>query len=143
MARVKLDLPNEFLYETNIQVRIGDINYGGHLGNDAVLSLVHEARVRFLNHYGFSEMDVDGAGIIMVDTAIIYEAEGFYGDDVNVRVAVGDFSRMGCDVFYLLTKNNGEKLARAKTGIVFFDYDKRRVTSMPTKFKELFVKSSI
>jgi hypothetical protein len=44
-----------------------DINYGGHLGNDAVLSLVHEARVRFLKQQGYTENNIEGAGIIMAD----------------------------------------------------------------------------
>ena len=48
MARVKLQLPANFLFSTEIPIRISDINYGGHLGNDAVLSIVHEARIQFL-----------------------------------------------------------------------------------------------
>ncbi len=62
MARVKLDLPDAFEFTTEIQVRIGDINYGGHLGNDTVLSLIHEARVRFLQKYNFREANIGGIG---------------------------------------------------------------------------------
>ena len=60
MGRIKLDLPSNFNYQTNIKVRISDINYGGHLGNDSILSIIHESRVRFLNEYGFSEKDILG-----------------------------------------------------------------------------------
>ena len=47
MARVKLTLPDACHFHTEVAVRIGDINYGGHLGNDAVLSLAHEARLQY------------------------------------------------------------------------------------------------
>jgi len=48
MARSRIDLPDSFPFGIDIPVRITDINYGGHLGNDAVLGLVHEARIAFL-----------------------------------------------------------------------------------------------
>ena len=46
MARVEIELPEQFPFATEIPIRISDINYGNHLGNDAVLSLAQEARVR-------------------------------------------------------------------------------------------------
>jgi acyl-CoA thioester hydrolase len=60
MARIKLQLPEKFVFETTIKVQIGDINYGGHMSNDAYLKLAHEARIRFLETQGWSEKDVDG-----------------------------------------------------------------------------------
>ena len=64
MGRVKLDMPKEFLFSTEMPVRISDVNYGGHLGNDSVMSMAHETRVRFLAEHGYSELDVCGAGMI-------------------------------------------------------------------------------
>jgi acyl-CoA thioesterase FadM len=84
MSRVKVDLPDKFIFITEIPVRITDINYGGHLGNDSVLSIVHEARLQFLSNMSFSEKDVDGKGIIMVDAAVQYISEGFYGDILKI-----------------------------------------------------------
>jgi len=46
MARIKIEIPDKFIYKTEIPIRITDINYGGHLGNDSLLSIIHEARVR-------------------------------------------------------------------------------------------------
>jgi acyl-CoA thioesterase FadM len=139
MSRVKLDLPEDFRFSTELAVRIGDINYGGHLGNDSVLSMVHEARVRFLKHYGFTEADIDGTGIIMTDAVIIYKAEGFYGNILRIEVDVSDLSKVGCDFIFRLTdKEKGSEIARAKTGVVFFDYERRRIMPVPEKFKNLF-----
>ena len=74
MARIKLDLPEHFPFTIELQVRITDINYRGHMGNDALLSLLHEARVQFLAHYGLGEMDIFGVGLIMADSVIIYKS---------------------------------------------------------------------
>ena len=138
MARVKLDLPDDFVFSTEIPLRIGDINYGGHLGNDRVLSLLHEARVRFLMANDFSELDVDGAGIIMSDAVIVYRSEAFYGETMVVDVAVTDFARVGCDLVYRISDKESEReVVRAKTGIVFFDYDKRKTVAVPQAFKTL------
>lgn len=137
MARVKLELPDHFDFSTELTVRIGEVNYGGHLGNDAVLSLMHEARIQFLNHYGYSELDIEGTGIIMADSIVVYKAEGFHGDQLVVEVAVGDFQNASCDFLYRLTlKETGKEIARAKTGIVFYDYAMKKTMSVPAKFRE-------
>jgi len=143
MARIKLDMPDNYLFSSEMAVRIGDINYGGHLGNDAVLSLIHEARVRFLRQYGYTEMDVEGFGIIMTDSAIVYKAEGFYGDRVQIDVTVADFNKYGCDLYYLLSnKETAVEIAHAKTGIVFFDYDARKVVTVPEPFRSNLMKDA-
>ena len=139
MSRVKIDLPAKFKFSTVIEVRISDINYGGHLGNDAVLSLIHEARLRFLKEYGFTETDIDGVGLIMVDAVIVYKSEGFYSDVLNIDVTVGDLSRTGCDIIYKISnKLTDKEVTRAKTGIVFFDYEARKVVPVPKKFRDIF-----
>ena len=137
MARIKIELPEKFIFKTKIPVRITDINYGGHLGNDSLLSIIHEARVRFLKYLGYSESNVEGTGIIMIDSAIQYKSEGFYGDELLVEIAVNDFSGIGCDFIYRLTnKNSMKEIAVAKTGIVFFNYEKRKTAPVPSEFKK-------
>lgn len=139
MARVKLELPDHFDFSTELSVRIGDVNYGGHLGNDAVLSLIHEARVQLLRQHGYTELDIDGASIIMADSIIVYKSEGFHGDLLVVEVAVGDLQNASCDFVYRLTlKETGKEIARAKTGIVFYDYTLKKTISVPAQFRKKF-----
>jgi len=141
MARVKLEMPHHFTFSTELPVRIGDINYGGHLGNDALLSLVQEARVRFLKQYNYGELDIEGFGLVITDSVVIYKAESFHGDQIQVDVTVTDFNKYGCDFFYLLSnRKTAVEIAHAKTGVVFFDYSQRKVTPMPDKFRSLFIK---
>ena len=141
MARVKLDLPDVFEFSTELTVRVSDINYGGHLGNDILLSLIHEARVRFLAQHDFTEKDAGGAGLIMTDAVILYKAQAFLGDQLLIEVAVCDVGKYGCDFVYRITnKEYSTEIARSRTGIVFFDYATNKIVRVPEKFKALCVK---
>ena len=143
MARIKIDMPDNYLFSTVMDVRISDINYGNHLGNDSVLSFVHEARTRFFRQYGYTEMDVEGLGIIMTDSAIVYKAEGFHGDQIQIDITVGEFNKYGCDLFYLMTnKATAVEIAHVKTGIVFFDYAARKVVGLPEAFRANLLKEA-
>jgi acyl-CoA thioesterase FadM len=105
--------------------------------------MVHEARLRFLKHYHYAEFDVEGVGIIMTDSAIVYKAESFHGDRVQVDVTVADFNKYGCDLYYLLSnKDTAVEIAHAKTGIVFFDYDEHKVVAVPEGFRNKMLRES-
>jgi len=137
MARVKLSLPADLPFRTEIPIRIGDINYGGHLGNDAVLSIVQEARVRFLGAFGYTELDIEGAGLMMTDAVVVYAGEGFYGDILDVQVGVVEIGHAGCDFVFLLTNRaTGKEIARAKTGMVFYNREAKKVTAVPEGFRK-------
>lgn len=137
MARIKIELPSSFSFSTTIPIRITDLNYGNHVGNDVVLSLLHEARVQFLRKKGYTELDLEGISLIMADVAIEYKAELFYGDEVKVFVAAHDLSRVGFDICYKMTKGAEEKVvAVAKTGMVCFNYTTRKVAALPHSANE-------
>ena len=138
MNRVKVDLPDQFLFRTEIPVRITDLNYGGHVGNDAMLSLVHEARVQFFMSEGFkSELDIMGLGVIMADVAMQFKGEGFYGNVFEVYVTVGKLSSSGFDLYYkFIDADSRREILRVKTGMVLFDYKSRKIASLPQELKE-------
>ena len=135
MARIKIEFPEQFQFSTDIAVCIGDINYGGHLGHDSLISLMHEARVRFLKSRGFSEADIGGFGLIMTDLAVVYKAEVLYGEILTVEIAVQDITKYGWDFVYrVVNKKTDKEVARAKTGIVIFDYKQKKVVVIPERF---------
>ena len=141
MARIKIEVPVPFIFSTAIPVRITDINYGGHVGNDTILSLLHEARLQFLNQYQYTEMNVAGVALIMSDVAIEFKNELFYGDKVLASVALSGISKVSFDLYYKLEKEtNGKKLlvALAKTGMVCFNYDLKKMVPVPTALLEIF-----
>ncbi len=140
MARIKLDLPAAFLFQTQLHIRITDLNYGGHVGNDSILTLAHEARVQFLKAFGLSELDFAGVGLIMADAAIEFKQEVFYGDRLQVSLAVSDAGTVGFDLFYLFEKlqedGSTNAVALVKTGMVCYDYEKKKVVRVPAAVKE-------
>ncbi len=137
MVRIKLTLPSSFTFFAKIPIRITDVNYGNHLGNDALLSLIHEARMQYLQSHGYTEMNVGGAGLIMNDAAIEFKAEAFYGDVLTVYVAAAEFTRAGFNLYYRLLKESDETIvALAKTGMVCFDYKSRKITAVPEEVVE-------
>jgi 4-hydroxybenzoyl-CoA thioesterase len=138
MARIEITLPDSFPFTTEIQLYIGHINYGGHLDNALLLAVVSEARLRFFKSMGYSELDVEGVGIIVADAALQYRSEAFHGEVMVVRMAAGDFNNVGCDLLWRMTEEtSGREVARGKTGIVFFDYAKRKVARVPEGFRRL------
>lgn len=135
MTRITLALPSNFIFNTKLTVRVSDINYGGHVGNDTILALMQDARVIFYRHLGFAgEISFDGTvDQIIADAVVVYKSESFLGDQLSVEIAVTDFNKYGFDMFYLITNlTTGKETARGKTGIVCFDYEKRKVAPIPT-----------
>lgn len=133
MTRLQLTFPPTTIFTTAIPVRITDLNYGNHLGNDALVSILHEARVQFFAEYGYTELNIEGTGIIMADLAVQYKAEAFYGDILKIEIAVEDFTRVSFDIYYQVTARD-KIIAIAKTGIVCFDYQLKKVVSIPEAF---------
>jgi acyl-CoA thioester hydrolase len=137
MARIKITLPDSFAFSCDIPVRITDLNYGGHVGNDTILSLIHEARVQYLKKFGMQELDFAGVGLIMGDAAIEFKSESFHGDVIRVWVKAAEFTKVSFDLYYKLEKTSGEAVAFAKTGMICFDYGKKKVVGIPDGVKEM------
>lgn len=138
MSRVEVELPEHYCFHTELELLINHINYGGHLSNDAVLNLAQETRLRFLRQWAYSELDIEGCGILVADAAIVFRAEAFHGERVHIDLAVHNFTRCACEMLYRL-RTETQELARVKTGLVFFDYQQRTVVAVPTRFRERVV----
>ncbi|MCC9166420.1 acyl-CoA thioesterase [Pontibacter harenae] len=136
MPRIKVDIPEYTAFVCHVPVRITDLNYGAHLGNDALLSILHEARVQLLQNYGYSEMNLGGASLIMADVAIEYKGESFYGDTLTINMAFTDLSKYGFDITYHVLNQKGGEVARAKTGMLCFNYKERKLMSLPAEVKD-------
>ena len=135
MARIKVTIPQHKHLTATIPVRVTDLNYGNHLGNDALLSILHEARMQLLGHFGWSELQIGGASMIMADVAIEYKGEGFYGDVLSINLAFDDISKYGFDITYHVLNQNGKEVARAKTGMLCFNYTERKLMTLPDEVK--------
>jgi acyl-CoA thioesterase FadM len=143
MERVKITLPPQFPFHTLLSIRITDLNYGGHVGNNTFLALVHEARQQFLLAHGFTELQFAGTSLIMADAAIEFKKELHYANTVKISVAATGFDKYGFDLCYQLEvlqpgTNTYLLAGKAKTGMLCFDYQQKKLTPLPQSAIQAF-----
>jgi len=144
MTRVQVDIPDGCLtFRTPMTVRTSDLNYANHLGNDAVVSLLSEARARFFDHLGTGERPPadDGRPLLtmVTDLALRYLAEGHRWDALEVAAGLADPNRYGGDIYFRMSRPaDGVVLAEAKIGFVCVDPAAGKVAPMPTALRALF-----
>ncbi|HSN16794.1 MAG TPA: thioesterase family protein [Gammaproteobacteria bacterium] len=130
MVRVEIELPARFPFSTTLEVRVGDLNYGNHVGNDQVLGLIHEARRRYIRSLGADEIGADGVGFVIADAAVVYRSQAFYGDILTIEVASDEFQSRSCTFFYRVSKAQAV-VAEARTGVVCFDFKAQKAVAFP------------
>ncbi|NWN91816.1 thioesterase family protein [Marinobacter adhaerens] len=138
MARVKLAFPDDvFVFSTKMPVRITDINGANHLGNDALISMLSEARAQFMVQMGLQEQIADGVIIVVTDLATMYQSESFYPEILRFEVGTTDLNKYGGDYVFRVTKaDSGQPVALAKYGFVFLDVHQKKVVEMPDYVRE-------
>ncbi|TWI53037.1 acyl-CoA thioesterase FadM [Pseudomonas duriflava] len=142
MARIELNLPSDQFYFTTYQtVRSTDINAGGHLSNESMISMISEARTRFMFYYGIRDGSEDGIGTMVTDLATVYLAEAFARDKLQFDIGVMDFNKYGGDMIFRITRPDTDTLiALAKCGFVFYNYREKHIEPMPKPFHRTFPK---
>lgn len=148
MARIKLKRQERYQFHHQLTVRVGDINYGGHLGNDAVVRLCNEARVQLMRQLGCSELDLgDGAtGMVMTELAVNYLGEGFLFDEVTVHSRVDSVGYYGFRVHHLLEKETDDgavPVALVQTALSAFDGASRQIGELPPSFCEALERAGV
>lgn len=123
------------IFDTVIDVRVSDLNYGNHLGHDALVSFFHEARVRFLKQLEYTEFDIEGLGLLVTNLVVNYVSEAFYANQVFIALSVGEVSRTSMQIIYQAShKDTHQIIARALTTITFYDYTQAKVARIPQAF---------
>lgn len=121
----------------SFEVRVGDINYGGHMGNDKALQFFHDARIKFLQSLGHSEKDIgEGKGIIMTEAHVFFRKEAFLYDRLYADIEVGSLEKYSFELIYRIHREGDDALIlEGSTRQLAFDYDKRKVASLPEGLK--------
>jgi len=121
-------------------VGIGDINYGGHLGNDKALIIFHDARIQFLNYHDLSELNIgESKGIIMVDAQIKYLSQVALHDELSIEIEIEIENSKKFVVHYNVINAKSKKVViSGSTGMLCFDYADQKVKQIPESFVSLF-----
>lgn len=140
MEKLEIELPEEFLFKTEMEVRANDINYAGHLGNVQIIGLLDEARVRFFKWLGYDEADVEGTSSIMGDMSCRFKGEAYWGDLLIIEVSILDFSEKAYRIVFQITHADKQNIiAQAFSTLVTFDYKSRKVVPVPEAFKNRII----
>ena len=135
MPRIKLVEQQEYEFHFTITMQPRDINAGGHMGNDALISLVGAARADLFHSMGMSELDLGNAqtGVIMSDLAVNYLAEAFLFDELFIDTHIGELNRTWFRLFHRITRKE-TLIALVETGLVTFNYVSKKIVSVPETF---------
>ncbi len=141
MPRVRLSEQETYEFRSSIQVRPQDVNYGGHLGNDSLISLVGAARAYLFHSLGFSELDLgDGqTGIIIADMVVNYKSEAFMFDELVIETHIGEVTEKGFRMFHRIRKGR-ELVALAETGFSTYAYAAKKTVPIPLSFLTILQK---
>jgi acyl-CoA thioesterase FadM len=142
MMRIKIELPEKCIATFKIPIRITDINYGNHVGNDSLVAIIHEARMQFLNEHGYTELDVSGTSLIMNELFVEFKKEAFYKDILEVKIFAGEIFKVGFEFFYSLSTMRDKLsllIANAKTGMVWFNYEEKKLIPVPEELKKILL----
>ncbi len=134
---MKIDMPQDWHFKVELEVRVTDLNYGNHLANQQFLAYAQIARLKYFHSFGYDEMNFGGVSLIQADAAIVFKGEGHLGDKVEIAVAAVKTGNSSFNIFYKfwnLTKN--ALMAEVRTAIVCYDYDAKRPVGIPAAVDE-------
>jgi acyl-CoA thioester hydrolase len=124
------------IYSTMIEVLVSHLNYGNHLGYDSLLSILQDARMRWLRDNNMSEVSLEGQrGYVISEVVVNYKGEGFFGDLLQVSLYPEQYGRKTFSLKYQVTNVAKNLLiALAETSHVGFDFERRAIAPLPSSF---------
>jgi len=135
MPRVTLVEQPHYKHRHVLTVRATDINYAGHLSNEALLALVHEARANFLKELGFNTI-VDRqqpVGLIIADLAVNFKTEAFAHQQVIIESQIGEIGTKSFRLFHRIRRKE-QLIALVEAGMIAFSYRERKSVSLQPEF---------
>lgn len=145
MERVKLNFPTDaVIHHHSISVRVTDMNYGRHLGHDALVSLLHESRLQALMALGFPEWDLAGYPSVVADLAVQYQSEARCPDVLVVETAIPDPAGKALSVYHRVLADEGARLlATARLNLLVIDPAKGRPVAVPAEVVQALAKARL
>lgn len=116
-----------------MRVRAYDLNYGNHVGYQNFFSFFQEARVAYLSGLGYTELDIEGFGMIVGEANCKYRRELFLNDAIEVTCAIRELKSKLFVMEYRILKGD-EVCAEGFTKNFCYDYQKKKVSPLPEAF---------
>ena len=125
------------MFEIKYKVTIGDINYGGHMGNEVPLRLFHQVRIDFFNSLGSSELNLaENIGTIQIESFVKYKKESFLGDELIIKIVEVFVEKTSMKIEYEVMNQSKERVVIGNTLLVGYDYGRKKKSRIPLEFVE-------
>ena len=125
----------ENIFETNISVLVNHLNYGNHLGYDSILSIMQEARMRWLKSLDpkISEINIDnGTGWLVKKVELDITSEAEYSDILHVTLSIVTNKKSSFIISYKINNLSKNKpLCNGTTQQVCYHFSDSKVTRIP------------
>jgi len=116
-----------------LDVRVSDLNYGNHVGYQNFFSYFQEARIAYLEQFGYSEMNIEGYGMIVGEANCKYKQELFLNDRIRIACCIREMKSKLFVMQYEITKD-GSTCAEGFTKNLCYDYQAKKVSRLPDAF---------
>jgi len=138
MERVKLDFPAEaVIHRHPLTVRVTDMNYGRHLGHDALISLLHEARIQAFAALDLPEWDMHGYPSVIADLAVQYQSEARWPDALMIATAVPEPQSKALTIYQRIYQADSQQIvATARVSQLLIDLASGRPVEVPEQVKQ-------
>lgn len=142
---MRANVSNNIIFETTIPVLVNHLNYGNHLGYDSILSILQEARMRWLKSIGekITEINIqDNIGWLVKKVELDILSEAFHGDLLRVSLSVIEYKKSHFTLQYKVENiNQKNKLCESKTQQVCYDFSSEKISRIPKILMDIFESS--
>ena len=128
---------DDYRFHTQIEVRFRDCDSMGHVNNAVYLTYLEHAR------FGYWRQVLQGRAatapkMILARAECDYRAPAHFGEQLEVRLNVGDIGRSSFHLVYeIVNVTSGSRVADGKSVMDTYDYDAGRSVPIPEKTREL------
>jgi acyl-CoA thioester hydrolase len=127
---------NEFVYRHRLSVRFRDCDAMGHVNHAVYLTYFEQGRLTFWRE--LTGTPSPHTRVIIARAECDYRSPAHFGDELEVRVGVGDIGRSSFVLVYEIGLAGSERLvASGKTVMVSYDYERGASVPLPPETRDL------
>jgi acyl-CoA thioester hydrolase len=129
-------MPIDFAFRHRLSVRFRDCDAMGHVNHAVYLTYFEQGRLTFWREITGSPSP--HTRVIIARAECDYRSPAHFGDELEVRVGIGDIGRSSFTLTYDIVHVVSDRLvASGKTVMVSYDYEKGSSVPLPDVTREL------
>lgn len=120
-----------------IRPRYDEVDQMGYVYHGNYVSYCHQARTELLRSFGVNDKVLEDHGIMMpvIEMNLKYLKPSGYDKELKVRTSISDLPSTRLHFEFVFENEQGEKVCKANTTLVFVDKESRK----PKRVPELFI----